>query len=273
MRSFAVMVAFGLLTIAFFAGFSNFGIPKIEPSPPPPEAERVDLGAMSIDELVAFGGRLFEGKGTCTLCHNPVGGRAPLLDDIARVAEERLADPGYGGEANDLESYLRESMVDPSAFVVAGFGKAGTDDTVSPMPNVLTGSIGLSEAETTAVIAYLQARGGAEVTVEIAAEEVVEAEPAEAAEAARDPLETPEEAIMEFACGACHKVAGAEGEIGPDLAGIGARRDRAFIRRAILDPNADITEGFEPDMMPPDYGAQLYASELEMLVEYLASLE
>ncbi|MDP6350852.1 MAG: c-type cytochrome [Alphaproteobacteria bacterium] len=273
MRNFVIVVVFGLLTIGFFAGFSNFGIPRIEPSSPPPEAEQVDLGTMSVEELVAFGGRLFEGKGTCTLCHNPVGERAPLLDDISRVIEARLAEPGYEGEAGDIESYLRESMVDPSAYVVAGFGKAGTDDTVSPMPNVLTGSIGLSEAEATAVIAYLQASSGAEVTVEIAAEEVAEAESAQSEEVARAPLETPEEAVMEFVCGACHKVAGAEGEIGPDLTGIGAKRDRAYLRRAILDPNADIPEGFEPDMMPPDYGTQLYASELEMLVEYLASLE
>jgi putative heme-binding domain-containing protein len=73
-----------------------------------------------------------------------------------------------------------------------------------------------------------------------------------------------------LACAACHKVAGQGGEIGPDLAGIGARRDREYLRRAILNPAADVAEGFPPGIMPPNYGEQLYASELEMLVDYLA---
>jgi quinoprotein glucose dehydrogenase len=63
---------------------------------------------------------------------------------------------------------------------------------------------------------------------------------------------------------------GEGGDIGPDLTGIGATRDREYLRRAVLDPNADIAEGFEEDMMPDDLGEQLYASELEILVGFLA---
>ena len=76
-----------------------------------------------------------------------------------------------------------------------------------------------------------------------------------------------------MSCGACHKVADAEGETAPDLRKLGARRGKAHIRRSILDPNAEISQGFEPDLMPPDYGEQLFAKELEMLVEYLAGLK
>ena len=54
---------------------------------------------------------------------------------------------------------------------------------------------------------------------------------------------------------------------------IGAIRDKAYLRRSILDPNADIGEDFEADMMPADYGMQMYAAELEMLVDYLAGLK
>ena len=272
MKNFVKVVIFSLLTIGFFSGYSYFGIPQIEPAPPP-EDEVLDLGAMTMDRFVALGERVFNGKGTCTLCHNEVGGRAPLLDQAAVVAGERLADTRYGGEATDIESYLRESLVEPSAFVVAGFGKAGTGDTVSPMPNVLTGSIGLSEAESAAVIAYLQDLGGVEVTVEIPAGAGEEAGAAPAASGeGRALFETPEDAIAELACGACHVVAGEEGDLGPDLSQIGATRDKAYIRQAILDPDAVISEGFEAEMMPPDYGEQLYARELEMLVDYLAGL-
>lgn len=260
---------FSLLTIGFFSGFSNFGIPQIEPAAPPAE-EVLDLAAMSMDEFVALGERIFAGRGTCTLCHNAIGGRAPLLDEAGARAKERLADARYQGKSQTAEDYLRESMVDPSAFVVAGFGKARTNDTVSPMPNVLSGSIGLREAEIDAVIAYLQVLSGIDITVSIPSDEEIEADDEAAGEAARAPFEDVADAIDWFACGACHIIAGEEGDLGPDLSHIGAARDRAYLRRAILDPDAEIADGFEPEMMPDDFGEQMYAKELEMLVEYLA---
>ncbi len=272
MKNFLIVVAFGLATIGFFAGFSNFGIPQIQPAPPPAE-EEMDIAAMTMDQFIALGGRIFEGKGTCPLCHNPVGRRAPLLDAVGQAAVERLADPRYQGKADDVKSYLYESLVEPSAYVVADFGKTGSNDTVSPMPNVLTGRIGLSEAETKAVVAYLQAASGIEVTMEVPAGAGAAGEGEDAGAAKRAPVATAEEAIAEFGCGACHKVAGEEGEIGPNLTRIGAARDKEYLRRSILDPNAEITQGFEADLMPADYGEQLYAMELEMIVDYLAGLE
>ncbi|MCP5001017.1 MAG: c-type cytochrome [Hyphomicrobiales bacterium] len=275
MRQFLAVIVFSLLTIAFFAGFSNFGIPQIEPAPPPKD-EVLELGSMTMDGFIALGEKILNGKGTCTLCHNAVGGRAPLLDKAAQVVGKRLSDGRYKGEATDVESYFYESMVKPSVYVVAGFGKKGTNDAVSPMPDVSAGSIGLSDAEIKAVIAHLQNASGVEVTVTI---------PTDAAEAAADegdggedgeprqPYATVEEAVVEFQCGACHKVAGEEGDVGPDLSNIGSARDEAYLRRSILDPNADVAEGFEPDQMPADYGEQMYAQELEMIVNYLAGLK
>ncbi len=270
MKNLLWVTAFSLLTIGFFTWFSNFGIPQIEPDPPPKE-EVLELGAMSMEQFVALGGRVFEGKGTCALCHNPVGGRAPLLEQLGEVVPERLQDERYQGKADDIESYLYESMVEPSAYVVAGFGKAGTNDTVSPMPNVATGSVGLSEPEMTSVIAYLQDASGLKITVTIPTG--VEDDAAAAEESTREPLEVPEDAIAEFGCGACHKVAGEEGELGPDLTRIGNLREREHIRRSILDPNAEIVEGFDPDTMPSDYGEQMYAKELELIVDYLSGLK
>jgi mono/diheme cytochrome c family protein len=271
MRIFLNVIVFSLLIIGFFAGYSRYGIPQIEPAPPP-EAEVIDLGAMTMEEFVALGERIYSGKGTCTLCHTTVGGRAPLLEQAAVVAEERLADETYKGEATDVAGYLYESMTNPSAYVVAGFGKAGTNDTVSPMPNMLSGSIGLPEAELTAVVAYLQDLAGTEVTVEIPTEPVEEDEP-EASGEPRPPFVAPEEIIAEFTCGACHKIGEEEGEVGPDLTTIGASKDRDYLRRSILLPNADIAEGFDAELMPDDYGVQLYAGELEMLVDYLVALK
>jgi len=270
MKVFFKVLGFNVFVILAFALYSNFGIPQVKPAPPP-VAEKLDLGAMTMDSFIALGDRIFNGKGTCTLCHNAVGGRAPMLDSVAAIAGERMADPRYKGEATDSGEYLYESLVKPSAFVVEGFGKAGTNDEESPMPDVSTGSVGLSDAELKAVVAYLQDKAGVDVTVEIPTD-TGEAEEGGEPEA-RVIAKTPEEAIENYGCGMCHIIAGQEGDMGPNLSRIGALKDKDYLRRSMLDPNADIAEGFEADMMPPDFGEQMTATELEMLVDYMSGLK
>ncbi len=247
MKQFFSVVVFSLLVIGFFAGYSNFGIPQIEPAPPPKQ-EKLDLGAMTMEQFVVLGEKILNGKGTCKLCHNELG-RAPMLDRLGANVPKRLKDPEYAGEAKDFESYLHESMLKPSAYVVAGFGKKGTNDQESPMPDVSAGSIGMSEAETAAVIAYLQESNGADITVEIP---TGAGDVEEQAEGEARPLLTTVEDI---------------------IAGIGAKRGKEYLRRALLAPNADIAKGFEPDNMPPDLGETMYAGELEMMVNHLASMK
>ncbi len=273
MKNFLQVLAFSLITIGLFSAYANFGIPRIEPAPPPVD-EELDLSAMTMDDFIAVGERVYSGKGTCTLCHNAVGGRAPMLESVAAVADERLADPNYQGSAANAEEYIFESLVDPSAYVVTGFGKAGTNDTESPMPDASTGSIGMSEAELAAVVAYLQDLAGLDVTVAIPAGAGEEsAEPAVAAAAPAAPMTDPDAIIAKYTCAACHVIGGVGGALGPDLTGIGKKQDREYIRRAIMDPAADVAEGYIAGMMPPIYAQQLYAAELELLVNYLADAQ
>lgn len=267
---------FSLLMIGGFSAYSNYGIPQIIPAPPPVE-EKLELGAMTMDQFVAFGSSIYNGKGTCTLCHNSMG-RAPMLDKIGSVAAENLKNPNYRGTAKTVEEYLHESLVKPSAFVPAGFGKAGSNNTESPMPDVSGGGIGLSEAEIAAVIAYLQESSGSEVTVAIPALPAAAAGTSNAEEAAA--LKTPEEVIAKYTCGVCHIFAGhavaghdlenRPGTLGPSLARIGATKSREYLRQSLLDPDAVIARGYAAGMMPKTYGEQLKAQELEMLVNYMA---
>jgi cytochrome c oxidase subunit 2 len=71
-------------------------------------------------------------------------------------------------------------------------------------------------------------------------------------------------------CAGCHtlKAAGATAKVGPDLGKLGDV-DAAFIRRSIVDPNADVTKGYKPDIMPQDFGDKLSKEELDALVKYL----
>jgi len=71
-------------------------------------------------------------------------------------------------------------------------------------------------------------------------------------------------------CSGCHtlKAAGATAKVGPDLGKLGDV-DADFIRTSIVDPNADVTKGYEPNIMPQDFGDKLSKEELDALVKYL----
>lgn len=269
------IVGVSLVAIMGFVGYATYGIPLVVPAPPPVE-EKI-TGAMTMEQYIALGDKIFNGKGTCTLCHNPVGGRAPILDAVGQHAQERLEDSRYEGKAKTVEEYIHESMVDPSAYVVAGFGKPGTNDTVSPMPNVSKGAIGLSEAEMGAVVAYLQSSSGVEVTVALPTGEAAAAGGEEEVAEAPKPAASAEEAFNKFGCVTCHMVPGVEegGDMGPDLTKLaetaGSRAEgksaREFVMESITNPNAVIADGFDADMMPPDFAEQMMVAELNMMVD------
>ncbi len=72
------------------------------------------------------------------------------------------------------------------------------------------------------------------------------------------------------ACSSCHtlKDAGATATIGPDLDKVVPQLTEADIRSSIKTPDAKITEGFQPGIMP-DFGASLSDAQINALVKYL----
>jgi cytochrome c oxidase subunit 2 len=77
-----------------------------------------------------------------------------------------------------------------------------------------------------------------------------------------------------FGCVACHSLDGAPG-VGPTWQGLYNRQeqltdgstvtvDDAYIINSILDPNSQITAGFNPNLMPQNYGDQFAAREQEI---------
>jgi cytochrome c oxidase subunit 2 len=80
------------------------------------------------------------------------------------------------------------------------------------------------------------------------------------------------EAIFTSAgCSGCHtlKAAGATAKVGPDLGKLGKAANSKFIHTSIVDPNADVTKGYQPNIMPGNFGTQLSKEELDALVKYL----
>lgn len=78
--------------------------------------------------------------------------------------------------------------------------------------------------------------------------------------------------FSEVGCGGCHtlKAAGATGTVGPDLGVELEGEDVAFIEESIVDPEAEIEEGFPGGVMPDDYEQQLSPEELDAIVAFIA---
>lgn len=82
-------------------------------------------------------------------------------------------------------------------------------------------------------------------------------------------------------CATCHtfKPAGATGTIGPNLdtePAVSAKADHnmnlaAFVKQSIVDPNAYIAKGYQPNIMPKTFGKSLSATQLDDLVAFVLS--
>lgn len=258
---FLRILGFVILIAAFYGGIGRLWLTQSEEHPPPELQITVETDT---DTLVGMGETLLKTKGGCLLCHKITeqgNTRGPDLRGVSGRAAARNPDLS-------AEAYLMESLVAPGAYVVEEFATAGG---ASIMPAADQPPADMSPTELKALIAFLQSLSG-EVTVEITAQDV---EAADAKKAAQKPS-SPESTHPGFAlltaqgCRACHDVVGTARLIGPPLTGIGERLSAAEIRQSIVDPNAVIAEGFQPDLMLKDFGEKLSPEELDQLVSYLS---
>ena len=259
------ILAVVLGTLAVFTLVAN-SIPQVQSVVP----EDLSFGAnVSESELTSSGEDLYSGAGGCTACHG-LGTVAPnLLTDEGGTGSigARCANRASG---QDCKEYLYASMVEPSDYVVEGYGPI--------MPDMRRS---LSNEQIWALVAYLQSVGG-EVTVTGAdigtGTDPAPASPAPATAAPAAATTTtasldPVEIMRANTCFACHVLSGEGAPIGPAFDGMGARVDADYIRRSILDPAAEASEGYEAfaGLMPSIFGGQLTAAQLEIIVQFLAS--
>jgi cytochrome c oxidase subunit II len=78
-------------------------------------------------------------------------------------------------------------------------------------------------------------------------------------------------------CGGCHefKPAGTNAQVGPSLDDLAAAARKAgepldeYVRQSIVDPNAVVVAGYQPNVMPQNFGQTLSEAQIGALVQYL----
>lgn len=227
-------------------------IPQVQSAVP----EELTIGPdVTGEELAAIGEEIFNGVGGCTACHG-LGTRAPdLLGVVGTHCATRKPELS-------CKEYLHESLVDPTAYVVEGF-----------QPIMLDQSRTLSGPQLWALVAFLESQGG---TIDVTADDIGDLSapagaPAAAPATGQEAQEVdPTQLIATYGCIACHSLDGQGGQVGPAFETMRGK-DTAYIRRGIVNPNADTAQGFEAfaGTMPPTFGTVIPEAELDALVRFL----
>jgi cytochrome c oxidase subunit 2 len=84
-------------------------------------------------------------------------------------------------------------------------------------------------------------------------------------------------------CSACHSTDGStlvgptwQGLFGSEVTltdGSTVTADEEYLRESIVDPNAKVVEGFQPNIMPQNFGETLSDSNIEAVIAYIQSLQ
>jgi cytochrome c oxidase subunit 2 len=119
--------------------------------------------------------------------------------------------------------------------------------------------------------------------------------PTPLAESPRDPNATPrptstgtaggggQQIAARSGCTACHSINGSD-LVGPTWQGLAGHSvtlangstvtaDDAYLEESIVSPNAKVVEGFEPGIMPQDFGTRLTPEEIQSLIAYIKTLQ
>jgi cytochrome c553 len=96
------------------------------------------------------------------------------------------------------------------------------------------------------------------------------AQPAGGGQPSQAVLAEGERLFNDEGCAGCHSLqaAGATGEVGPNLDEALQGRPPAFIETSIVDPQAEIAQGYQP-LMPTDFAQALSQEQIDALVQYL----
>ncbi len=199
---------------------------------------------------------------SCVPCHGPHGegvpGVAPTLNS-KYFFEQRLKDIGYLGT---LEAYLK--------LTIAGGRPVKTSDEWPR--NMPTWSVdyggSLRNDQIDDVVSYI-------MNWKTSAPDA--GGPGDASGPVTVTGDTPEErgrnlfTNPSIGCSSCHVINGQGGAVGPDLTNVYSKGED-YIHEAIVQPNAVIGEGFQPNLMPQNFGQRMSEENINDIIAYLKSV-
>lgn len=100
--------------------------PEVASAPTSPSAPTpAPQNGANQEELVSRGLEVYREQ-YCGICHqldaaDTAGRFGPAHNDIGAIADQRIQAPGYAGSATSAEEYIRESLLDPTAYIVPGY--------------------------------------------------------------------------------------------------------------------------------------------------------
>ncbi len=195
----------------------------------------------------------------CTSCHGIKGegieGIAPALN-TQYFFEQRLTDLGYQGS---LKSYI--------TLTVRGGRPVMSGEATYPqnMPTWSKDYGGpLRNDQIDAITNYVLSWG-----------EEAQAAAAPGSTPTPVPGDTPEERganlFQGMGCVGCHIINGQGGGVGPELTNIYSKGED-YIHQSIVQPNAVIAEGYQPNLMPQTFGQRLSEEHISDIIAYLKSV-
>lgn len=203
----------------------------------------------------------------CNACHS-LDGSAVIGPSFQKLFGRKGTLEG-GAEYTADENYIRSSILNPQGQIVQGF-------TAAKMP-VFEGQI--TDEEIMDVISFIKTLDG---TVPV--EEEVQVEVAEEVDLSKlTPVERGELIYKNPAnlCQTCHSIDGSK-VIGPTFKGIFGREekmadgsqvvaDAAYIKESILNPMAQVVDGYPPAM--PSFAGKLSDEQIADLTEWLKTVK
>ena len=209
-------------------------------------------------------------KTYCQTCHSLDGSRVIGPTWKGLWGTERVFEDGSKAAVD--ENYITESILYPAKQIVQGY------------PNAMVTYEGiLSDDDITHVIAFLKEVDSYAEKAKAEAQQVEEESQADDSPqdtASLTPVEKGAKLYTELGCNACHSVDGTR-LVGPSLKGLWQRKgkftdgteyvaDAEYIRSSILQPAAQIVEGYPNGMLP--YEGRIDDQQIVDITEYIKSL-
>lgn len=209
----------------------------------------------------AEAGREIYKTNQCISCHSLDGTRLVGPTFLNLFGSKKKWTDGKEYQAD--ENYLRESILNPNAHIVEGFG-----------PNIMPAFEGrLNEDQLSQLIAFIKSVKGEKKAAPAAVKDLSKLSPAE-----RGKL-----LYSDKACIGCHSLDGSK-VVGPTFKGLFGKSDKfddgssytadeAYLKESILDPQAHIVGGFPKPSPMPSYQGQLSDQEIGDIIEYIKTVK